>query len=74
MGELSELIAEGMEREEVVAEVAQLEQRIEELDGRLDGLRDDISNTPSIFEGDNAIEVAQWFMQAIDKALAQQEE
>ena len=30
MGELSELIAEGMERDEVVAEVAQLEQRVEE--------------------------------------------
>ena len=35
MGELSELIAEGMDREEAVAEVALLEQRIEELEEAL---------------------------------------
>jgi len=35
---LSELIAEGMERDEVVAEVAQLEQRIEELEGALENI------------------------------------
>ena len=33
MGELSELIAEGMDREEIVAEVAALEQQVDWLEG-----------------------------------------
>ena len=68
----------------------QLEQRVEELEARLENtrnerrlaenkalaleqgveeLREAYSNTPLILEGDNAIEVAQWFAQIIEDAI-----